>query len=235
MSDTPIDDRRFTDREVQEILKRAVEQSPSSGAIARREGLSLAELKTIGLEVGIDPERLESAARAVVLDQGSRPNRFLGAATVLNFERTVDGTLSPDETSEVLSRIRRVMGRQGEAQEIGGALEWSAKGESGERHVSVATRDGKTTIRTAANLGNAAVLTYLPMGVLGSLLTVIGLITFVRDGSVAGLVMLFTILPILYPILRTVFTKVSKGEAAKLQRVVDDLARLAAPSEEDDA
>ena len=62
MADTPIDERKFTDREVREILKKAVERGPS-GALAKSEGLSLTELKSIGEEVGIEPARLEDAAR----------------------------------------------------------------------------------------------------------------------------------------------------------------------------
>ncbi len=54
MTDTPIDERRFTDREVHEILKKAVEKAPSR-ALATSEGMSLTELKAIGAEVGIDP------------------------------------------------------------------------------------------------------------------------------------------------------------------------------------
>ena len=50
MPDTPIDERKFTDREVHEILKKAVARAPSQ-ALVQREGLSLAELKAIGLSL----------------------------------------------------------------------------------------------------------------------------------------------------------------------------------------
>ena len=49
MADTPIDERRFTDREVREILKRAVQRGPS-GALVKSEGLSLAELEKMMLD-----------------------------------------------------------------------------------------------------------------------------------------------------------------------------------------
>ncbi len=225
MADTPIDERKFTEQEVHEILKKAVEKAPA-GALVKSEGLSLAELKAIGGEVGIDPARLEDAARAIALGGGNRPNRILGGPTVLHFERKVEGELDPRDTTEILSRIRRTMGRQGEVNEIHGSLEWSDKSDSGERYVTLSSRDGTTTIRSSANLSQAAVVTYLPAGMLGLIASFAGLAKFAKSGSEVALILGLTVLPILYPILRTIFRKISGSESAKLQQVVDELARL---------
>ena len=110
MADTPIDERKFTDREVSEILRRAARDA-SSNAPVKREGLSLTELKAIGAEVGIDPNRLASAAQAVALESGSRSSGLLGGPSVLNFERKVRGEVSPANMPEILSVIRRTMGQ----------------------------------------------------------------------------------------------------------------------------
>jgi hypothetical protein len=225
MVDTPIDERKFTDREVREILKKAVEKAPSR-ALAKSEGLSLAELKSIGGEVGIDPARLEDAARSLILGGGNRPNQILGGPTVLNFERKIEGEFDPNDTPEILSVIRRTMGQQGEVDEIHGSLEWSAKGDSGERYVTLSSRDGTTTICSSANLANAAALTYLVPGIMGFITSLAGFIKFVQDGSQVGLILFLAVLPILYPIVRTIFSKISASESAKLQKVVDELARL---------
>ncbi len=230
MADTPLDERRFTDREVHEILKKAVERA-SSRALVKSEGLSLAELKAIGGEVGIDPARLEDAARAVALGDDNRPIRLLGGPTVLHFERKVEGELDPRDTTEILSRIRRTMGRQGELSEIHGALEWSDKGDAGERYVTLSSRDGTTTIRGSSNLTQAAVVTYLPGGIMGFVATIAGFAKFAKSGSEVALFVGLTVLPLLYPILRTIFKKISGSESAKLQQVVDELARLTDGSE----
>ena len=231
MADTPLDERRFTDKEVHQILKKAVEKAPSR-ALGKSEGLSLAELKAIGGEVGIDPARLEDAARAITLGGGERPNRLLGGHTVLNFERKVEGEFDPRDTTEVISRIRRVMGRQGKVNEVYGSLEWSDKGESGERSVTLSSRDGTTTIRSSANLTQAAVVTFLPAGVVGFVMTFAGLARFLKSGSEVALVLGLTVLPILYQIARAIFGKLSRSESAKLQQVVDELARLTEGSED---
>ena len=49
----PIDERLFAEHEVREILKRAVEASPTR-ALSKRHGLSLAELKAVGGEAVSD-------------------------------------------------------------------------------------------------------------------------------------------------------------------------------------
>jgi hypothetical protein len=232
MPGTPIDERRFTDREVREILKKAVEGSPSR-ALAREEGLSLAELKAIGAEVGIDPDRLEDAARAVSrTDGGGRPNALLGGALLLNHERKVEGELDSSDTPDVLALIRRIMGQQGEVDEIHGSLEWKYKGDSGERYVTVTPREGTTTLQASANLTNGAVVTYLPGGIVGFLASLVGFLSFARSGNEVGLIAGLLFLPILYAALRTIFGKLSKAESAKLQKVVDELARL--PKSSDD-
>jgi hypothetical protein len=225
VSDIPIHERKFSDQEVREILKRAVERAPSR-ALVKQEGFSLAELKAISAEVGIDPARVEDAARAVALKGVNRKVRILGAPTTLNFERKAEGTFDPEDIPEVLTTIRRVMGQQGEANEIRGSLEWSAKGDSGERFVTISSRDGTTSIQGSANLSNAALLTFLPGGIIGLITSLIGLGKFIEDGAVAGLVVFLVLVPTLYAVLRTMLSRYVHSESAKLQKVVEDLARL---------
>lgn len=227
MDDTSLDRRRFSDREIQEILKRAVERYPSKSLESQEsKGLSLAELKSIAGEVGIDSHRVEMAARHVATRGMDRPGRVLGAPTVVSFERRVDGEMDPEDTPEVLALIRRIMGQQGEVSEIHGSLEWTVKGDSGERYVTLSSRDGTTVITGSANLTNAAVLTYLPAGILGLVTSLVGLIKYVQDGSQVGLILFLAVLPILYPLLRNIFSRIFRSESAKLQEVVEALARL---------
>ena len=225
MTDNPIEDRRFTDDEVREILKRAVSTS-STRALLKRDGLSLSELKAIGREVGIEAARVEDAARAVTLETGNRPSKFLGGPVIMNFERKVDGVFDRDDTHEILSRIRQIIGSQGQVEEVHGSLEWSTKGEVGERYVTLTPREGATTIRTSANLSNLAVLTYVPAGAMGIIASAVGLTKYVKDGSEAGLIVFLLVLPVLYAILRTIYHQVAGAEAERLRKVVDDLARL---------
>ncbi len=230
----PIDERRFTDQEVREILQKAVKKSPPGrkGSLVRSEGLSLVELQSIAEEAGLDPARIETAAREVALKRSNRPGHLLGAPLVTNVERRVDGEFAPEDTPEILSVIRRTMGQQGDIAEIYGSLEWSAATDSEERLVTLSARDGATTIRSSSNLGNLAVLTFVPAGFLGVVLWFVGLTQVVQGASTIGFVLFFAILPALYLILRTLFARFSDAESAKLEQVVDELARLTGESEQ---
>ena len=126
MAEPPIEERTFTDREVREILKRAVENGPTEPLSSRR-GFSLAELKSIGREVGIDPARLEDAARAVTQKNDPLSNPIVGVPTIVRYQQTVDRELDPTRTVAALSVIRRIMGHHGEVSDVSGSLEWRTK------------------------------------------------------------------------------------------------------------
>jgi hypothetical protein len=232
MTDVPIDERRFTDEEVREILKKAVEKSSSRALTRKPEGLSLAELKVIGEEVGIDPSRLEDAARSVALGGANQTNALLGGPTVVNFERTVEVEFDPKQTPEILSVIRRTMGQQGEVDEIHGSIEWRTKGDLGERYITISPREGSTAITGSANLTIAAVVTYLPAGIVGATLSFAALIASVRSGSLPGLIFVLTMIPVFFGVLRTVYGRISEAQSGKLNRVVDELAGLISKGDE---
>ncbi len=226
MADTPIDDRRFTDTEVREILKRAVQHAPSR-SLSKREGLSLAELRAIAGEAGIDPRRIEEAARDVALRRGAPENPLIGAPLQLQFERTVEGVIAPEDAPRVLSLIRDTTGLQGEVADIRGSLEWSARGDFVERHVSVWSRDGSTTIRAASNLNNAALIAFLPAGILSLFVSMAGVFASVKTDSVIPVLIVLAVLSIVFGGLRAILRRLSKSEAEKLENVVSELTRLA--------
>lgn len=224
-SNSPLDERKFTDREVREILKKAVEKTPSR-ALTKGEGISLADLRSIGEEVGIDPDRVEDAARAVALGGAERSFSILGLPRILNFARKVKGEMDPADVPEALSLIRKTMGQQGEADEIMGSLEWSSKGEAGERYVILSSKDGTTSITSSANLTQLAIVSYLPAGIVSFILSAAGFITAANNGNPPTMILSLLMVPAVLTIIRTILGKVGASESAKLQKVVDDLARL---------
>ena len=227
MAQNPMHERRFTEGEVREILKRAADDE-LPGAVSPGEGLSLVELKTIGKEVGIDPARLEDAARAVAQNQEPGFHPILGTPTVLHYERVVDGELDLARPATILSVIRRAMGHHGEVSEVSGSLEWRTKGGSVERLVSVSSNAGRTTIEGSANLRQAVVGTYVSGGIVATWMGFMGISASVGGShlSISGLVLSAGFLAAAYTGLRAIVKKRLRSESEKLERAVNDLAEL---------
>lgn len=224
MSEPPIEERTFTDREVREILKRAVEDGPTE-ALSSRRGLSLAELKSIGREVGIDPARLEDAARAVTQNDEPLSNPIVGVPIVVRYNQTVDGELDATRTVAVLSVIRRIMGHHGEVSEVSGSLEWRTKGGAVDRLVSVSSHGRTTTIEASANLRQAAASTFVSGGGTALVIGLMGISASADLGPIA-LVVTSGFLATAYVGLRAILKKKFNSESAKLERVVNELAQL---------
>lgn len=225
---------RYSEKEVREILARAVEDR-GSRALNSAEGLTLAELKEVGAEVGIDGASLERAALAV---RNTAPNRYagiIGAPTSLEVNRSVPIDLDPEIMPDLVAVIRRGMGRSGELAEVHGMVEWRATGEAGERVISLASRNGSTTIQGSADLRNAAIAGYTPVGIFSIIGAVITFISAANNGSALGLLLALTIVPLVYMIVRTVLGRFVSGEERRLEEVVDQIGQAilaAGPPEE---
>ncbi|MEQ9569796.1 MAG: hypothetical protein RLN75_06360 [Longimicrobiales bacterium] len=220
-----MDDRTFTDDEVREILRRAVER-PASGAVARRDGVRLSELKAIAAEVGIDPARVEDAAQALMSGAAREHSALLGGARALSLRRTVDAVFDPTLTPDIVSIVRRSMGKRGEVSERAGTVEWSAKGEVGESHVTISGRDGRTVVEAGANLTQAAIVTYLPAGILGTDFTLAGIVSAAQAENLVWMGLMGLVPVGLVLVLRWIFATVSEREEARLTNATHAVADL---------
>ena len=218
-------ERRFTDEEVREVLRRAVEDVPGT-ALASGDGLTLSELEAIGAEVGIDAERIERAVWSMDHAPGQSGGRLLGGPRLLSVRRKVPGEVPEGAAPEVLAAIRRHLGRAGDVSEVGGAIEWRATGEVGEQHVSVATRDGSTTITASANLSSAAVLAYLPPGMLAGIASLVGFVVSANDANELGMILSLAVVPAVLGLARTLFGRFTRSQAAALDAAVREVASL---------
>lgn len=170
------DERRYSEEEFAEILRRASElQSPpdgespdakgsSGGALQRPRGMSLAEITSIAREVGIEPDLIRKAAAAVgsrrVLIEGISPDRFV-------LKQSVPGEMDRDDLARVLTAVRDTAGLHGETTSTVSGLEWKG-GEVIGTVVSADTLDGKTEFRVAVDANSAKVLSHLFPGLAGA-------------------------------------------------------------------
>lgn len=166
-------ERRYSDEEVAEILKLAVE---SGGALVRRssDGLSLSEIQAIAEEVGIDTLRVESAALSLDVADSQRSLPILGTPYAPQYEMRVEGAVSQEDFPEILTTIRRVMGRHGISSERFGALEWKASDLMGGRYVTVHPKDGTVEIRAFGNFRDGIMTSFFPTFLGVGLLTGLG-------------------------------------------------------------
>ena len=146
--------RRYSDREIAFILKRAVELDEEKRKIEPGHGVTLQDLREIARDVGIDPTMVERAATE--LDQARSPSaRALAADTAVVREiRSVPRPLEDAELRELLWAIDRAIPDQGTLTEALGELRWTAAGQLGSTQVAVKRLDDETVISVERSLAN---------------------------------------------------------------------------------
>ncbi len=171
-----MEDRRFDEKQVALILHRAAEATTDGGNEegATGTGLTLLELKEIGAEAGIEPSRIEAAARELtrrLAHTATMPS--LGFPPTVQIERVVSGRIDRDELPHLLDIIRNEFARQGIVEEVLGGFEWKARSVMGGRYVSIRAEGESTRIRVLGNFRDGLLTLVLGpgpiLGVLGGL------------------------------------------------------------------
>ena len=181
--------RRYDDREVSLIFQRALEPNDGSPSPdSDGPGLSLDQIKSIAVEVGIDPHRIDLAASGLLGPAPASVNAYAGIPTTVQYQTAVEGMEMADiPRHEVLSVIRSTLGRQGIVTGEPNSLEWRARDPLGGRYVSLLPsalgvrisilgnyRDGLMAflagVGSACFVGAAAILSGVGFGPAGILL-----------------------------------------------------------------
>ena len=143
--------RRYGDREVARILKRAAELQRAEPSAADPEGLTLDELAEIAREAGIHPDLLRRAAAeaAASTPASTLGARLAGAPVTIRLERVVAGELPLDRFEAIVPRIQQATDGPGTASAIGRTLTWSSQTNDNttSQQVLVSSMDGQTLIR----------------------------------------------------------------------------------------
>jgi hypothetical protein len=162
--------RRFSDGEVQEVLKRAAEldlaQPTGSGA------LTIGAIQQAAAEAGIDPALVRAAAAALRSPSPSgstSPQDKLvpftaqwvaGGPTRISVERVVQGELSESDCAYLIDDVRGVLGIMGIVGSLGRTVTFVAQRSGGalgrDLQVSLTMRGGQTRINIREGLGQLA-------------------------------------------------------------------------------
>jgi hypothetical protein len=156
-------EKRFNDEEVSLILSRAMEADPERSDA----GLTLAQLKEIAVEVGVDPTRIESAALTVQTDRMAGGPHGRRARTSTRYEVDVVGEVDEARYADLLRIIRGRMGRQGVVTEEFGGMTWRARDYFGGRYVTVTSEGGRTHVEALGNFRDGALVTGSAGGTIG--------------------------------------------------------------------
>ena len=142
-------ERRFTDREIGLILRRAVEleeSSPLAGLPSAR-GLTLKELQEIAKEAGIDPSMVGLAVTELEGRRGLEPPSIWGPGTVRREVRTVPGEMSREAVGELVRVVDQDVEAQGTVVEALGGVRWTSNGRFLNTQVSVEPSGEDTLLR----------------------------------------------------------------------------------------
>lgn len=156
------DERRYGEAEIAEIFEAAARARSADGrALSPAGGLSLAELQSIGGEVGIAPEQIAQAAAAVEMRRGALPRRKEMGLPV-GVGRTVDLPRAPTdaEWEMLLADLRATFGAHGKDKSAGGLRAWT----NGNLHAYVEPTDTGHRLRMGTVSGNGVGTARLGIG-----------------------------------------------------------------------
>jgi DNA-binding transcriptional regulator YhcF (GntR family) len=151
-------ERRFTDKEVALILRRAseLEERTESRGPSHGRGLTLPDLREIAAEAGIDPDLVSRAAAEMEGAKGLRTGSILaGPGTVRRDVRAIPVELSRERLAELVRVIDEEVVNQGTLQEALGQIRWTSQGRILSTQVSLEPGKAETLIRVEERYSDA--------------------------------------------------------------------------------
>jgi hypothetical protein len=121
-----VTERRFNEAEVAAIFERAAEaQQTGQRQLPSGEGMTLTELQEIGREVGIAPELVAQAAKAIQLGGQPTARHFLGLPIGVGRTIDLDRKLSDEEWDRFVVDLRETFDARGTLRHEGSFRQWT--------------------------------------------------------------------------------------------------------------
>ena len=160
---------RFSGDEVDAILNRAAELESAAPGGAAGDGLTLAQLEDIAVEVGLDPAHIRQAASEVRPSQSGLadssgtaliPMRAAGGPLalprtrrgIISLVRVIPRAITDDELNTILDLITDHTGMTGRASQVGSRTTWHGVSEHRLLDVSIVRKSDRTEVRIKDNL-----------------------------------------------------------------------------------
>ena len=156
--------RTYSEREVADIIERAVERQQATDVGDATPGLTLDEIERLGRDAGIDPAHLRAAAEEVDAAGRTLTRQRTLTRTQAVVERWIEAPLTSAGWEDVVAHLRTAFGPASGAmiasdagesvQQIGETYEWAHTSPLGVRtRVSVSPRGGRTRLRMTQLVG----------------------------------------------------------------------------------
>lgn len=220
-------ERRYDEKEVGKILQKAAEYQSGLAQAGNTEGLTLEELQKVAGEVGIDPAIVERAAGEVDLSPESRSRNKSDSILI---ERTVDGELSDETWGELVTELRRFVGKPGTTEITGKMREWMGGWDVGSVMLSATSRGGKTRLKLMGDYSGATALVYtlgISVGFLVTLFTVVAVSKSVPGiGPLPTTLLAASIAGLTTAACTWIFRSFKKRFAGRMEDLLETLARV---------
>ena len=121
-------DRRYNEDEVAAIFERAIKAQQTQNAmipLASSEGMTLGQLQEIGREIGLAPEQIEGAARAVARRGTSSSRKFLGFTIGVGRTVELDRKITEEEWEQLVVDLRETFDARGQLRSEGNFKQWT--------------------------------------------------------------------------------------------------------------
>jgi hypothetical protein len=227
------DKRRYSEEEFALVLRMASEEPDTPKDEERREltpareGLTLAQIREIASEVGIDPDRVSRAAGLLPQKSDSGLARLLGGHPVAALERVVEGEASEADLRRIADAVRREVGVTGKAQEVLGALEWTGSNSTATTIVSASAtpRDGSTVLQASCDSSGALLAITAAAGLPTLGVVALTLVKLVFGETDAGIVMgLLSGLPPAVLVSRILWKRTTQAWRGRLVKIMDAMS-----------
>lgn len=119
-------DRRYSDEEMRAIFAAATESLASAPQQPTGEpGFTLAELQSVGREVGIAPEAVAQAAKTLDVRRAAVSRTLLGLPIGVERSVTLNRRLTDDEWERLVVELREVFKARGRTRSEGSLRQWT--------------------------------------------------------------------------------------------------------------
>ncbi|MEN8144097.1 MAG: hypothetical protein ABFS14_04025 [Gemmatimonadota bacterium] len=169
------DERKYREDEVREIFALATDEDGAGlPALAEQEGLTLGELREVGREVGLNPDRVTEAAAMLNARSELLPGRTsLGAPVSVGRVVELPRAATDREWQVLVAELRETFGARGRVTSHGDTREWT----NGNLQAFLEPTEAGHRLRLGTHkVGTAAVT------VIGALGLVIGLLLLATSG-----------------------------------------------------